>query len=205
MSTLIKAICFDLDGVYFTSQGKQSFHRALSEEFGADPATVNEILYRSDVMRDLVTGKIEPHDLWEYVRTQTGVTASDEELTARWIRDYEIDPDVQKAVHSAKEQGFITCVCTNNNAARLPALEEKFSFYSDFDAVVSSHEVGYTKPSKEIFEALLDNTGVKPSELVYSDDNPDRLQGAKDLGINVFVYENFDQFLLELSNLGINI
>jgi len=201
----IKAICFDLDGVYFTPEGKQSFHRALSEDFGADPAVVDEIMYRSDAMSDLVTGKIEPHDLWEYVRNETKITVSDEELVARWIRDYEIDRNVQKTVRSAKEQGFITCVCTNNNAARLPALETKFGFYSDFDAVVSSHEVGHTKPSKEIFEVLLEKTGVQASELVYSDDNPERLQGAKDLGINVFVYKNFDQFLEELSHLGINL
>jgi|AntRauTorckE6833_2_1112554.scaffolds.fasta_scaffold30861_2 putative hydrolase of the HAD superfamily len=204
MST-IKAICFDLDGVYFTSQGKRSFHQALSEEFGAESARVDEIMYRSQEMRDLVTGKIEPHELWEYIRKETGIKATDEEFVARWIKDYEIDADVQKAVRSAKGQGFITCVCTNNNAARLPALEAKFGFYSDFDAVVSSHEVGYTKPSKEIFEALLEKTGVQANELVYSDDNPERLQGAKDLGINVFVYENFDQFLQELSQLGINL
>lgn len=201
----IKAICFDLDGVYFTPQGKQSFHRALSEELGADPATVDYIMYRSIEMRQLVTGEITPAQFWEYLRQHTGITATDEELVARWIRDYEIDTDVQKAVRSAKEQGFITCVCTNNNAARLPALETKFGFYSDFDAIVSSHEIGYTKPSKEIFEALLERTGVRAGELVYSDDNPDRLQGAEDLGINVFVYENLDQFLAELSKLGINL
>lgn len=205
MRTTIKAICFDLDGVYFTPQGKQSFHKALSEEFGADPATVDEIMYHSEAMRDLVTGKIQPSEFWEYVRSETTITASDEELTARWIRDYEIDLVVQKAAHSAKKQDFITCVCTNNNAARLPALEEKFGFYSDFDAVVSSHEVGYTKPSKEIFEALLEKTGVQANELVYSDDNFERIQGAKDLGINVFVYKNFGQFLQELANLGINL
>jgi putative hydrolase of the HAD superfamily len=204
MST-IKAICFDLDGVYFTPKGKQSFHRALSKEFGADPAKVDEIMYRSQEMRDLVTGKIKPRDFWEYVRNEAGITASDKELVDRWIQDYEIDIDVQKAVRSAKGQGFITCVCTNNNAARLPALDAKFGFYSDFDAVVSSHEVGYTKPSKEIFEALLEKTGVQANELAYSDDNPERLQGAKDLGINVFVYENFDQFLYELSQLEINL
>lgn len=205
MSTMIKAICFDLDGVYFTPQGKQSFHRALSEEFGADPATVDEIMYRSEAMRDLVTGKIQPSEFWEYVRSQTTITASDEELIARWIRDYRIDSDVKEAVQSAKKQGFITCVCTNNNAARLPALEAKFGFYSDFDAVVSSHEVGHTKPSKEIFEALLERSGVEARELVYSDDNPERLQGAKDLGINVFVYESFNQFLKKLSELGVQL
>ena len=201
----IKAICFDLDGVYFTPQGKQSFHHALSEELGADSKIIDEIMYRSNEMRQLVTGEIAPAQFWEYLRQQTGITASDEDLVARWIRDYEIDADVQRAVHSAKEQGYITCVCTNNNAARLSALEEKFGFYSDFDAVVSSHEVGHTKPSKEIFKALLEKTGVQADELIYSDDNPERLQGAKDLRINVFVYKNFDQFLQELVNLGINL
>lgn len=201
----IKAICFDLDGVYFTPQGKQSFYRSLSEEFGADSIAVDEIMYRSDEMRQLVTGHITPAQFWEYLRQQTGITATDEELVARWIRDYEIDADVQKAVRSAKEQGFITCVCTNNNAARLPALEEKFAFYSDFDAVVSSHEVGHTKPSREIFEALLERTGVQAEELVYSDDNPERLQGAKDLGITTFVYEGFIEFVGELRSLGVNL
>jgi len=204
MST-IKAICFDLDGVYFSPEGKQSFHRALSEEFGAEPARVDEIMYRSEEMRDFVTGKIEPYVLWEYIRQETSIKVTDEEFVTRWIKDYQIDADVQKAVQSAKEQGFITCICTNNNAARLPALEVKFGFYSDFDVVVSSHEVGHTKPSKEIFEVLLEKTGVQANELVYSDDNSERLQGAKDLGINVFVYENFEQFLQELSRLGIRL
>jgi epoxide hydrolase-like predicted phosphatase len=201
----IKAICFDLDGVYFTPEGKRSFHRALSGEFGADPAVVDEIMYRSKAMRDLVMGIIAPSEFWEYLRAETSITATDEELVVRWVRDYEIDEQVRKVVRSAKEQGYVTCVCTNNNAARLPALEAKFNFYQDFDAVVSSQEVGHTKPSNEIFAALLEKTGVKPNELVYSDDNPERLQGARDLGINVFVYENFDQFLQELSNLGINL
>lgn len=202
MST-IKAICFDLDGVYFTPAGKQSFHLALCEEFGAEAAIVDEIMYRSEAMRELVTGKCTPAEFWEYLRTETGIAATDEALTARWVRDYEIDTDVQKAVRSAKAQGFITCVCTNNNSARLPALEARFGFYKDFDAVVSSHEVGHTKPSKEIFEALLARVGVKPRELLYSDDNPDRLQGAKGLGIETFVYEDFEQFLAEISKFGI--
>lgn len=205
MSTHIKAICFDLDGVYFTPQGKRSFHQALSEEFGADPKTVDEILQHSQIMVEFITGKIKPSTFWEHLRSQTGIIATDDELVARWIRDYEIDPDVQRAVHSAKTQGYITCVCTNNNAARLPALQEKFSFYDDFDAVVSSHEVGYKKPSREIFTALLERTGVRAAELVYSDDNSERIQGARDLGINVFVYENFDQFLVELSKMGVNL
>jgi len=205
MNRVIKAICFDLDGVYFTPSGKQSFHLALIEEFGGEREVIDEIMYRSGAMCDLVTGKIKPPDFWDYLREQAGITASDDELTARWVRDYEVDVQVKKAVHSAHEQGYITCVCTNNNAARLPALETKFSFYQDFDVVVSSYEVGYTKPSPEIFKVLLQKVGVAPAELIYADDNPGRLQGAIDLGITTFVYENFEQFLKELKILGVEL
>lgn len=205
MNNQIKAICFDLDGVYFTPRGKQSFHDALSTEFGAKTSTIDKIMYRSNVMRKFVTGNITPTDFWEYLRNQTRITANDNELLARWIRDYEIDPEVQKSVQTAKKQGFMTCICTNNNAARLPALDAKFDFFKDFDVVISSHEVGYVKPNREIFLALLDKAKLNPEELIYSDDNPDRLQGARDLGINVFTYKNFPQFLQELKSFGIYI
>ena len=205
METKIKAICFDLDGVYFTPHGKNSFHQALSEEFGADPEAVNNFMYRSETMGQFVRGKITPPEFWQAMREQLDIITSDEELLARWVRDYEIDERVRKAVLSAKEKGYITCVCTNNNAARLGALEEKFHFYQDFDHIVSAHEVGHTKPTKEMYQALLDTVGVDPSELVYADDNPERIKGAEELGITVFVFETFDQFLSELEKLGVNL
>ncbi len=205
MNTKIKAICFDLDGVYFTPRGKQSFLGALANEFGGDAEKVTFMMTKSDAMRELVTGKLAPADFWRALRTATGITASDNELSARWIRDYEIDESVEKVVRQAREAGYKTCVCTNNNPIRLPALEARFDFMKDFDVVVSSYEVGYTKPSREIFAALLEQVGVEPRELVYADDNPDRLEGARQLGITVFVYESFPQFMEELRKLGVEV
>lgn len=205
MNTKIKAICFDLDGVYFTPRGKQSFLEALVNEFGGEAEKVSFMMTKSDAMRELVTGKSQPADFWQALRTATGIAAGDDELTVRWIRDYEIDDEVEAVVRKAREAGYKTCVCTNNNPIRLPALESRFDFMKDFDAVVSSYEVGYTKPSREIFEALLEKVEVEPSELVYADDNPDRLEGAKQLGITVFVYKSFSQFMDELRKLGVEL
>lgn len=179
--------------------------RALSEEFGGDEAAVKEFMTTSPEMREFVCGRLGNADMWQTLRAATGITASDEELATRWVRDYEIDQSVRLIVQKVRQSGYKTCVCTNNNAVRLPALEAKFGFDKDFDAVVSSHEVGYTKPSREIFETLLARVGVAPSELVYTDDNPDRLQGAIDLGITTFVYHNFPQFVGELRKLGVQI
>ena len=202
---MIKAICFDLDGVYFTPKGKNSFHKGLVEEYGIPKETVDELMYRSPEMAQLVRGQIAASEFWNSVRESTNITASDEELTARWIRDYEVDEKVRESVLRAKKHGYKTCVCTNNNGIRLPLLIDRFNLNEQFDVIVSSHEVGHTKPSAEIFTALLNALQVQPDELVYSDDNPDRLEGARELGINTFVFENFEQFADELTQLGVDL
>ncbi|MCX6790414.1 MAG: HAD family phosphatase [Candidatus Kaiserbacteria bacterium] len=201
----IKAICFDLDGVFFTPKGKNSFHNALINEYGVSKEIIDELMYRSPEMAQQVRGQISTTDFWNRVREITGITATDEELTQRWVRDYEVDNNVLDAVKNAKSQGYKTCVCTNNNGIRLPILVEKYDLNSLFDVIVSSHEIGFTKPSKEIFQTLLDGLGITGQELVYSDDNPERLLGAKELGIHTFQFHNFEQYLSELSKLGIDL
>ncbi len=205
MPNLIKAICFDLDGVYFTPKVKNSFHQALINEYSVAKEIVDQLMYKSPEMAQLVRGQISPEDFWNKVRSITGITVSDEELSTRWVRDYEIDEKVRSVVLKVKELGYKTCVCTNNNEIRLPLLMEKFNLKNDFDCIVSSHEVGQTKPHKEIYQALLSQMNIKPEELVYSDDNPERLAGAKELGINTFVFENFEQFVGELKKLGVQV
>ncbi len=205
MSSPIKAICFDLDGVYFTPKGKNSFHQALINEYKIPKEVVDHLMYKSPEMAQLVRGQISPADFWNKVRGITGITASDEELSARWVRDYEVDEKVRSVVLKVKAAGYKTCVCTNNNGIRLPLLMKDFNLKNDFDCIVSSHEVGQTKPHKEIYQALIARMNIKPDELIYSDDNPERLAGAQELGINTFVFENFEQFMGELRNLGINV
>ncbi len=201
----IKAICFDLDGVYFTPKGKNSFHEALISEYRIPKDTVDTFMYRGSEMAALVRGKLSNEEFWNSLRQTTCITATDSELIERWVRDYEVNQDVRSAVLKAKELGYKTCVCTNNNGIRLPILEERFHLRDDFDVIISSHEVGHTKPAREIFEALLKALNIEASELVYSDDNPGRLQGAHDLGIQTFVFEDFEQFMGELKKLGVNL
>lgn len=201
----IKAICFDLDGVYFTSKGKNSFYEGLVSEYGIKKEVVDTILFRSPEMAQLVRGQIAKEEFWNKFRQITHVTASDKELTDRWIRDYEVNTSVQEVVLKLKQNGYKTCVCTNNNSIRLPILLEKYNLSIYFDVIVSSHQVGFVKPDKKIFEVLIEKLDIKPEELVYSDDNKERLQGATELGIKTFVYENFEQFLNELDNLGIKV
>ena len=70
---------------------------------------------------------------------------------------------------------------------------------------IFSYEVGVIKPDKKIFEILVESAEVLPKELIYSDDSEMALQGAKEVGINAFVYEGFDKFKNKLIELGVKL
>ena len=41
-----------------------------------------------------------------------------------------------------------------------------------------------------MFQMALDQAGVKAEESVYVDDRPDRIDGAKELGMQIIIYKN---------------
>src|SRR3989344_5760140 len=48
----------------------------------------------------------------------------------------------------------------------------------------------FRKPDKRMFQMALDQAGVKAEESVYVDDRPDRIDGAKELGMQIIIYKN---------------
>jgi hypothetical protein len=80
----ITAICFDLDGVYFTPRGKKSFHHALSDEFGANPYKVDTFIGKGHpAMYDLVRGNISNADFFSAMREYLDISQTNEEITNR--------------------------------------------------------------------------------------------------------------------------
>lgn len=201
---MLKAICFDLDGVYFTGKGKRGFFDNLAS-LCQDADKVDWVMGKSPEMREFVMGKMNEHDFLNFFRSYLNINLTDEEIIKLWMKEYEIDQKVRAVVLKIRDQGYKTCLCSNNNPIRVNALQEKFGFLDDFDAAVFSYEVGAVKPEPRIFQSLIDKAGCKPEEIIYSDDNPDRIQGAKDLGINAFVYTDFESFLEELRKFGVTV
>jgi FMN phosphatase YigB (HAD superfamily) len=58
-----------------------------------------------------------------------------------------------------------------------------------FDKVYLSHRMGLRKPSREIFQRVLDENGLKPEQTLFIDDSPQHIDGAKHLGIQTIFLE----------------
>ena len=59
-------------------------------------------------------------------------------------------------------------------------------FYNLFDKVYYSHEIGVRKPHSESFRLVLDENNLKEKEVLFIDDSPQHIEGAKELGIHTY-------------------
>ena len=201
---MIKAITFDLDGVYFVN-GKSNFISNLGK-LGVSEDEAKRVFLQSDQMNKLYKeGKMTDDEFWSWASKEWELNKTPEELIDLLISGYEVDNNVVEVVKKVRTNGYKTLICTNNFPARINGLQEKFKFLDNFYAWAFSYEVGATKPSIKIFQELVNKSGVKPEEIVFADDNNDNLQGAKQVEIQAFFYEGFGKFLGKLGRLGINI
>ena len=201
---MIKAICFDLDGVYFLN-GKSNFISNLVKLGVTEDEAKRVFLKSPEMNKRYKLGKMTDEEYWNWAIKEWKLSLSVPEIIRLLISGYEVNKPACEYVKKVRGAGYKTLVCTNNFPARINGLQERFGFLNDFDVKIFSYEVGFDKPSKEIFQRLIEASGVLPEEIVYSDDSEDAMAGAKELGINTFLFTDFPAFQEELSRLGVHI
>ena len=201
---MIKAITFDLDGVYFVN-GKSNFISNL-EKLGVSEEEAKRVFLQSDEMNKLYKeGKMTDDEFWTWASKEWKIDKTPKELMELLILGYGVDESVVEIVKKVRSNGYKTLICTSNFPARINGLQARFKFLDNFDAWALSYEVGFNKPAKELFEELILKSGVNASEIVFADDNEYNLAGAKEVGIQAFFFDGFDKFIQKLKELGVNI
>jgi len=198
---MIKAVCFDLDGVFFTDQSFTKF-KCNVKEFTNHTPLIDDV-FHGTMMSDFKTNNITEETFWDYVRETLQVTLTNEEFYRMLRKSYSVNHDIKNFACEIKEAGYKTCLCSNNFVTRIRELEKEFSFLKLFDVKVFSYDIGVLKPNINIFHALVEQCGVDASEIVYADDSESKLTGAEELGINTFIFADINQFNYHLASLEV--
>jgi glucose-1-phosphatase len=199
---MIKAITFDLDGVYFVN-GKSNFIKTLAGLGVGEEEAVRVFLKSGEMNKFYKEGRWTDKQYWEWAIKEWGLSMAVEEIVKLLIDGYETNKRVAETVKKVRKAGYKTLICSNNFPARINGLQKRFGFLDNFDAWALSYEVEVTKPSPTIFKELVSKAGVKASEIVFADDNEDNLSGARRVGIQTFFYEDFDKYLEDLRSVGV--
>jgi putative hydrolase of the HAD superfamily len=114
-----------------------------------------------------------------------------------------IDPDTVALMEDVKKAGYILGIFSNMPYEFLVWAREALPVFSLPQIGLFSCEAHLVKPEEAIYRKLLSMAGVDGGELVFFDDKPENIKGARALGIEAFIWKDSDNARRELSSLEV--
>lgn len=178
---MIKAVLFDFGGV-LTESGKKGFiAETLAGLYGVPPESI-EI---ADLHGELRRGKSSTEDFFKQLNQRYG---AEKHVTEQMFLDrtnviFVPSPSVYDLAKRLRAHGIRTGILSNIFEMNARALQQQ-GWYDDFDPVLLSCDMGFAKPDPEIYDIMLKNLGLQPSEILFIDDQEKCLQPARQLGMH---------------------
>jgi epoxide hydrolase-like predicted phosphatase len=118
-----------------------------------------------------------------------------------WNADQGVDLRMVGLMERLKSAGYRIGVLSN---ARSQLREEIVAQGLDkvADVVCISQEEGLMKPDPRLFGIFIGRLGVRPEELVYTDDSGRSLETANEVGYTPILFQSYEKLTEELGRLG---
>ena len=173
-----KWIIFDVMGVIFTV-GDDTNDLLVPFVQQIDAGNSREKI--NEVYREASLGRITSREFWKQLNCATDDTypAVEKQYLDECLT---IDPEFLEAAARLKEN-YNLAILSNDVSEWGTYLREKYGINELVEFAVISGDVGYRKPSEEIYQLALERTGTAPEDCVFIDDRDKNLKPALGLGM----------------------
>ena len=217
---MIKHVIFDLGGVLIDLDMPRCMQSFSS--LGADPkallqpasvapaegrakATLCDGMVANGAMDLYQTGDISTADFIKGMLSFCHEGTTEQQVMDAWneclltIPAYKLD-----YLKQLRQQGYAVHLLSNTNEAHWQFIAEKhFGGKTEeyFSQLFLSQEMHMAKPNADIFLAVLERLGAKPSECLFLDDSQANVDAAQALGYNVYKTPLHYDFREEINNM----
>jgi FMN phosphatase YigB (HAD superfamily) len=199
---LIKAVIFDLGRVIVPFDFSRVY-AGLAPLCGTPAAGIRETVLQTDLIQQFERGEIEPR---EFLSTLSGLLrfeTSYENFCSIWCSIFNPETLIQEELLSALARNYPLVLLSNTNAIHFQMIRENYPLLRQFHSFVLSHEVGAMKPSRLIYRRAIEAAGCPPEECFFTDDMPEYVEGARQMGIDAVKFESSAQIEDELRKRGV--
>ncbi|HEX4782206.1 MAG TPA: HAD family phosphatase [Usitatibacter sp.] len=178
-----EALLFDLGGVIMGLDWDRCFDRWAA--YSATPAEVLRARYSFDEAYERhERGEIGELEYYRALSSSLGAQMTDAQWAAGWgaIFTEEITPIVQM-VARVKERIPVYAFSNTNRAHQREWSRQFGPALAHFREVFVSSELGVRKPERESFLRVARRIGVDPGAILFFDDTPQNVEGARDAGL----------------------
>ena len=111
------------------------------------------------------------------------------DICDHWYESLLPIPGMEELICSLKQRGFRIYLLSN--AAHSKDLYwQNVPGHRYFDGTIVSAFEGCIKPERRIYEILLERYGLKAQECLFIDDMPANVQGARNAGMDAYLFNN---------------
>lgn len=137
------------------------------------------------------------------LRQSTGMSAEDfSTFEAEFWDIYMGQPNEELiAWFGALRPRYRTAILTNSFVGAREQEEARYGFTSLCDLAIYSHEEGLRKPDPRIFALAAERLGVAPAEIVFLDDVPANIEGARAFGYHAVLFSDTTQAIADIETL----
>lgn len=185
---MIKALIFDFFDVIRTD----AYKAWLSANNIPHEGPYFDASYQQDM------GNITVGEFLDRLSKLQGCKVTREELD----ESAKVDQDVVNIIKKLRTS-YKTALLSNAPSAVIREILAEHDLEKYFDVIIVSSEVGYVKPSPEIFMLTLEKLGLTASEAIFIDDNEKHTDAAEVLGIQSIQFQSAQQLKEHLAKLGI--
>jgi 2-haloacid dehalogenase len=112
-------------------------------------------------------------------------------------------PATVDILRELRDAGVRLIGLTNWPAETFAPARDRFEFFSWFEGIVVSGEVGLAKPDQAIFRLLLERYDVDPQSAAYVDDTLVHVETARRLGLTGFVFSDAVTLRRDFAGVGL--
>ena len=183
----VKAIIFDLGAVILNINYQNTIDGF--EKLGVKNTTsFYSKKTQTHLFNQIETGKISQKEFLLQLQKETS-DASIQQVKNAWNAMLLDLPEERIKLLKSLNQNYAIFLLSNTNALHICEFKKKLGnkkyteFYNLFDKVYYSHKIGFRKPQAEAFTIILKQNKLSAHEVLFIDDSPQHIEGAKKLGI----------------------
>ncbi|MBQ7761443.1 MAG: HAD family phosphatase [Clostridia bacterium] len=186
---MIKTVIFDFGQVLVHFEPEYMVGRYVTNE--DDKKLLEEVLFDRLYWDRLDQGTISNEETLSLVKERIPKRLWDvaDTIYYNWIYNIPEIDGMRDLVLYLKEKYNVNIYLLSNISTYFSSHREEIPILSLLDGCVFSGEIGIVKPSREIFEHLLNKYNVRAEECIFIDDNEKNIKGAMAVGINTYAFD----------------
>ncbi len=198
----VEAILYDLGNVilpFNNYQIAEKLSRSAQRKEFQDPQKLFSYLFdlQKGVINDFDAGKVSPQEFFQSIRETLRLSLSFDAFVPIWTDIFVEDQEVSQIILSQKGRWKLGLL-SNTDPLHFHFILSRFPIVKAFDQWILSYEVGYKKPSVEIFQRAIAWASVEPPKILFIDDVKTHVDVAISLGMQGIHFLSAEQLRKEL-------